>query len=326
MIDIQEVANPLVQPLLHFYLEDSYPCLAEAWQGEHWRCEVESTFSGVMARANDGQDYFVDEPALANSDELGTLQPVFPVRFFLRNKVMYAKVHCLQIARRDNSDVFVIDASTHEAVYELPVTRLFLSYPQFLEAYRAYGLPSPATLSGISRSTSDGPTPTTTCINSWDAPLPNPWRIKAKGRRVLGLPLWCYCDDMSGNSSKKWNKHNSFLCVLGGLPCEQVHLAFNIHFLATSNIAAPLEMLEGIVADLIEMQEHGLAAWDCILNDDVLFIPWLLACLGDNPMQSELSSHIGMQGKFFCRVCHAGKDSKSGERHRLSTFLKVSAA
>lgn len=35
----------------------------------------------------------------------------------------------------------------------------------------------------------------------------------------------------------------------------------------------------------------------------VLLIPSVLALLGDNPMQSELSCHVGMNGKHFCRVC-----------------------
>ena len=76
------------------------------------------------------------------------------------------------------------------------------------------------------------------------------WRVKAAGRRVHSLPLWFYCDDTSGNSSKKWNKHNSFLFVLAGLPREQVHLAYNIHFISTSNLTPPLEMAEGLVHDL----------------------------------------------------------------------------
>ena len=59
-----------------------------------------------------------------------------------------------------------------------------------------------------------------------------------------------YCDDTSGNSSKKWNKHNSFLFNLAGLPKEEVHKEYNIHFLCTSNVAPPLEMSEGIVKQL----------------------------------------------------------------------------
>ncbi|THU88786.1 hypothetical protein K435DRAFT_635318, partial [Dendrothele bispora CBS 962.96] len=51
----------------------------------------------------------------------------------------------------------------------------------------------------------------------------NPWRTKAKGKRVLAFPIWLYCDDTSGNQSKKWNKHNSFLFTAAGLPRKYVH-------------------------------------------------------------------------------------------------------
>ena len=49
--------------------------------------------------------------------------------------------------------------------------------------------------------------------------------------------MWLYCDDTSGNLSKKWNKHNSILFTAAGLPNDQAHLEYNVHFLATSNIA-----------------------------------------------------------------------------------------
>jgi hypothetical protein len=78
----------------------------------------------------------------------------------------------------------------------------------------------------------------------------NSWRAKAKEHRVLSFPIWLYCDDTSGNVSKKWNKHNSFLFTAAGLPRRIVHREINIHFLSTSNIAPPLEMLDGIVEQL----------------------------------------------------------------------------
>ncbi|KAJ6563200.1 hypothetical protein B0H10DRAFT_1843918 [Mycena sp. CBHHK59/15] len=49
---------------------------------------------------------------------------------------------------------------------------------------------------------------------------------------------------------QKWNKHNSFLFTAAGLPRQYVHRESNIHFLSTSNIAPPLEMLDGIVDQL----------------------------------------------------------------------------
>lgn len=78
----------------------------------------------------------------------------------------------------------------------------------------------------------------------------NSWRIKAKNHRVLTFAMWVYCDDTSGNVSKKWNKHNSFLFTAAGLPREHVHRQSNIHFLSTSNLAPPLEMLDGFVDQL----------------------------------------------------------------------------
>ena len=45
-----------------------------------------------------------------------------------------------------------------------------------------------------------------------------------------------------------------------------------------------------------------------------MLIPSVLALLGDNPMQSELSCHVGMNGNKFCRICktEAAIDDLSG--------------
>ena len=61
-------------------------------------------------------------------------------------------------------------------------------------------------------------------------------------------------------------------------------------------------------------QRDGIWAWDVDAKEMVLVIPVVLAMLGDNPMQSELSCHVGLAGKFFCRCCWVrGRDTEDAE-------------
>ncbi|KAG2335535.1 hypothetical protein BDR05DRAFT_841947, partial [Suillus weaverae] len=87
-----------------------------------------------------------------------------------------------------------------------------------------------------------------------------------------------------------------------GLPRAASHKEYNVHFLCTSNIAPPLEMLDGIVDQLEESWNQGIWAWDCV-HEYVLVILSVLALLGDNPMRSEMACHTGSMGKYFCRIC-----------------------
>lgn len=60
-----------------------------------------------------------------------------------------------------------------------------------------------------------------------------------------------------------------------------------------------------------EGQRDGIWAYDITQKERVLVIPAVLALLGDNPMQSELSCHVGLAGKFFCRCCWVkGRDAE----------------
>lgn len=162
---------------------------------------------------------------------------------------------------------------------------------------------------------------------NWTEPPENPWRARAQGKKVLGIPLMLYCDDTSGNVSKRWNKHNSYLFTLAGLHPSVAKLPHNIHFLCTSNLAGPTEMLEDLSAQLRcvhrqfifipklssnvlenrSLRTEGVVTYDCVDQTDVLVIPWVYAFQGDNPMQSEIASHIGLTGKKFCRVCHVSR-------------------
>lgn len=62
--------------------------------------------------------------------------------------------------------------------------------------------------------------------------------------------MWMYYDDTSGNLLKKWNEHNSYLFTPAGLPRSKAQKEYNIHFLSTSNLAPPLEQMDGVIDQL----------------------------------------------------------------------------
>ncbi|KAI0071553.1 hypothetical protein K474DRAFT_1712363 [Panus rudis PR-1116 ss-1] len=282
----QEMSNPLVRPYLNFLPEDAGDRMSEAWQASRWLRELIPQLGTQMIRTQN-QDFFVLEPVLMHD-----MQAYMPLRWFKRRGRVYAKAYRME--PDPDMDGWQVDGR-HE--FEICESDLLLSFPHFRQGHVRYGLPNPAEILGMK---------TLNDVTPWTLTDPrtgNPWRERARGRRVLAFPIWLYCDDTSGNVSKRWNKHNSFLFTAAGLPRCFIHKEYNIHFLSTSNSAPPLEMLDGIVQQLRECQEHGIWAWDSLENEWALLIPSVLALLGDNPMQSELACHIGMMGKLFCRCC-----------------------
>ncbi|TRM70314.1 hypothetical protein BD626DRAFT_448805 [Schizophyllum amplum] len=294
----QEMANPKVRPHLSFYPEDSGAKLSEARQADRWLRELPSELTTPVARI-DGHDYFILEPAMLQSGDC-----CMPIRWFTRldpsskKQVMYARCLRMSVVNSDNATASWRVIDDGGVVHS---EREFLkNFPRLqADATHLYGLPHPSLISGLYD-------PVTKEMHAWtktDPAVGNEWRAKSKGYRTYAFPLWMYCDDTSGNVSKKWNKHNSFLFTPAGLPRAEVHKEYNVHFLATSNIAPPLEMLDGIVDQLEDAQKNGIWAWDSVTHEPVLLIPSVLALLGDNPMQSEFACHIGLRGKLFCRAC-----------------------
>ncbi|KAJ3719382.1 hypothetical protein C8R42DRAFT_697165 [Lentinula raphanica] len=284
----QEMANPEVRKHIHHYHEDSGQHLEHAWQAQAWR-DMDPDLATPMVRLG-RQDYYTFEICQLDS-ERGDL--IVPFRWFQRRRLgAESELETWGIGWRAHvvpaAQGYIIHKWEH---VQFPTTALLLSLPQLVERFQDDGFHDPRNI------IDPGIHPWTYTDSSND--YHNRWRVQAKGHRVLTFTMWLYCDDTSGNVSKKWNKHNSFLFTAAGLPREHVHRQNNIHFLSTSNLAPPLEMLDGVV-------EH-LEYARCM----VLLIPAVLAMLGDNPMQSEFACHIGLAGKFFCRCCWVkGRDTE----------------
>ncbi|KAJ7019780.1 hypothetical protein C8F04DRAFT_1404097 [Mycena alexandri] len=295
----QEMANPIVRDKLQFLPEDSGPSLSQAWQASRWLHELDSDLTTPMIRLN-AQDYFIHEPAVLKDGSV-----CMPTRWFKRNNDTWARVWRMWPIIKEGVPGWIV---ANQQSYDVKSSDLLLSFPDFVSTHSHRGLPDPRIIHGMPTSTDK--------FAPWKQTDPahgNRWRKQAGGHRVVAFPVWLYCDDTSGNTSKKWNKHNSFLFTAAGLPRQYVHQESNIHFLSTSNIAPPLEMLDGIVEQLKVAQDQGIWAWDSYYRELVLVIPSVLAMLGDNPMQSEFACHIGFRGKFFCRACWVQGDPEDEE-------------
>ncbi|KAL0567238.1 hypothetical protein V5O48_014753 [Marasmius crinis-equi] len=304
----QEMSNPKVRPHLSFYPEDSGDYLGEARQGARWLKEMEDDELTPMVRVGTGaaaRDYYIFEPALLR-DNRGIWMPH---RWHTKRKgqatVFVGRCwKMVPIHRPDGRYTWRV-LTNEEGLFE--EQEFLMSFPELRGKEATFGLPSPLTeIEDVLAPCGE--------LRPWSLTEPtkgNRWRELANGHRVLAFLIWLYCDDTSGNTSKRWNEHNSFLFTAAGLNRTEVSKEYNMQFLCTSNSAPPLEMLVGVVDQIQDGQTHGIWAWDGELNEPVLLLPAVLALLGDNPMQSEFACHIGLRGKLFCRACKVkGKDFK----------------
>ncbi|KAI6028188.1 hypothetical protein EDC04DRAFT_2869143 [Pisolithus marmoratus] len=289
----QEMANPHVHSKLHFYPEDSGKQLNEAYQAQRWLKEMDTTQLTPMIQLYN-QDFFIFEPTLLSGGQV-----CMPIRWFQHKGMFFAKAWSLRAVVNDTRCGWIVEG--HREI-EISEAELLVSFKNWGVSQSTFALPPAQNIMGGLQ------------LEPWTLTKPhegNQWHALANGARVYSFPIWLYCDDTSGNLSKCWNKHNSFLFTPAGLPHAAVHQEYNVHFLCTSNNAPPLEMLDGFVNQLGEAQETGIWAWDCIHKERVLVIPSVLALLGDNPMQSELACHVGSMGKYFCCICNVkGHDSQ----------------
>ncbi|KAJ3844447.1 hypothetical protein F5878DRAFT_655866 [Lentinula raphanica] len=311
----QEMGNPLIRKHLHHYPEDSGKHLEHAWQAEAWRNQ-DVTMATPMIR-KDGQDFYVFEIARLTSGQL-----IMPFRWITRghNGIPSCEEQDLYaLAWTVESDIAAKSYRINQNhIIQIPTSSLLSSLPHILETFAIDGISDPRNIQGIIKSGQQDLEPWT--YTTAEDGFMNRWRTRSHGHPVYSFAMWLYCDDTSGNVSKKWNKHNSFLFTAAGLSREHVQKQSNIHFLSTSNLAPPLEMLDGVVEQLEHGQAEGYWAWDVELQEMVLVFPSVLAMLGDNPMQSEFACHVGLTGKFFCRCCWAkGRDAEN-EDSDLHTF------
>ncbi|KAI0689246.1 hypothetical protein C8T65DRAFT_731047 [Cerioporus squamosus] len=271
-------AHPETRRKIRKYPEFTGARVSEVWHSEKWLVDAPDAILTPMIR-HQGQDYYVNELAACAGGRW-----FIPTRFFEMNGEMWAKGHA---ASSTPAGILV-----NEEPSVCPCKNFEASWPQVEKR-------------------SNGSVPFSVTSSKYAAAMPNPDRAIAAGLEWECLPLIVFIDDVSGNTSKQWNVHYSSYMSNGGLPRADLEKDGNIHFVATSPHASPMEIIEAVCD---EFKKAGgstpIRAWDSVNNRYVLVRPWLLFLPGDNPMQAELCSHIGLKGNFFCRCCHAGGDQK----------------
>lgn len=204
---------------------------------------------------HEGQDFYTLEPTLLQDGRI-----CMPFRWFIRNGKTLARAWAM--SQDTDAQGWIVLKHTE---FDVAETELVTVFPSLKETFRSYRVLDPRRIIGVyspclvyslyllTLNTTGYQDSVHGEILPWmltDPQAGNRWRTLACGRRVVAFPIWLYCDDTSGNLSKKWNKHNSFLFTPAGLPRRLVHQEYNVHFLATSNLAPPLEMLDGVVDQL----------------------------------------------------------------------------
>ncbi|KAJ7243992.1 hypothetical protein C8J57DRAFT_1452332 [Mycena rebaudengoi] len=134
--------------------------------------------------------------------------------------------------------------------------------------------------------------------DGYPARMPNPKRLRKLFR-----------DDVSGNRSKSWNKHWNAYMTHQNLPRKLLQQEFHVHFISTSPNAIVSEQfcefkaaVEVTHTEPVEVQDEAGSA--------TCFYIHVNAGPSDNPMQSEVSAHIGGKGNHFCRKCEVGGTQK----------------
>jgi hypothetical protein len=149
LIFLQEFSNTETRRFIRTYPEDRSrrgQSRSETWHFSKWGEHAAANSACPMARAADGRDYYVYEPALAYVES--RLCAVMPIRFFRRGAVLYARV-CLLIRMpdKDSNPSWWVDG-TSEA-FAISLDAFHSTVLDFEKEHESLGFPSPHTTKSV---------------------------------------------------------------------------------------------------------------------------------------------------------------------------------
>ncbi|KAJ7822982.1 hypothetical protein B0H14DRAFT_3146177 [Mycena olivaceomarginata] len=279
-------ANPQTRKFIRVYPEiPEDGVIREIWHAQKWRKDMDlNNLSPMYDAKHLNAHFYVNEVARLDSGKL-----VIPVRWLKYGKKICADAYAVSfnaegVATVLDDETILIDAS------ELAANYLDLKDENCLPSWSEKSVKS-----------------------GFPEHMPNPKRILADGDPLYSSFIDYFGDDVSGNRSKSWNKHWNAYMTHRNLPRELLHQEYHVHFVSTSPNATITEQFTVFKTVVETTHKEPVKVRDAETGETTRFSIYGNAGPSDNPMQSEISSHIGGKGNFFCRKCEAGGTEKDKE-------------
>ncbi|KDQ53223.1 hypothetical protein JAAARDRAFT_49941 [Jaapia argillacea MUCL 33604] len=257
-----------------FYMNDITAIITKIWHGEKLCKEVPLHQLCPHYIDESGKAYFVDEFARLRNGQF-----IIPKRWRQRENDKYiADGFAVICISNESQAVYHVDHE-NELIFEAKDLAF-----NFLDLLEHSLLPC-----------------CDACSKDHLSKMPNPLRELAEGEPLYSSWISVWCDDMSANCSKSWNKHWNTYITHANLPRRFLQQEFHVHFASTSPSASIVEQF-GALKKLIDFLSHRGTHKNPIRVPD----PSTVDALADNPMQSEECGHIGGNGNCDCRKCSQG--------------------
>ncbi|KAJ7244100.1 hypothetical protein C8J57DRAFT_1556116 [Mycena rebaudengoi] len=277
----QDWANPTIRKLIHVFPEiPKDGIIREIWHAQKWRKNMDLDMLSPMYDSR-GSHYYVNEVSRLKNGNF-----VIPIRWVICNDKVHADV--FSISFNDQGEATVLDEGT-----SLVCSEEFVE--NYLDLLHVRKIPKWAAGS---------------IEAGHSARMPNLKRALAAGD-----PLYCsfvdyFGDDVSGNRTKSWNKHWNAYMTHRNLPRECLQQEFHTHFISTSPNASVTEQFNEfksrveygylvyfVPTNLTAAHNRATHVEPVKVRDEsggtTRFCIHVNAGPSDNPMQSEISGHIG---------------------------------
>ncbi|EJD41826.1 hypothetical protein AURDEDRAFT_37812, partial [Auricularia subglabra TFB-10046 SS5] len=278
-------ANPELGPLLQIYPAEINGPRSEVWQFDRLK-ELERSLLTPMC-VQGGKHFYVNELSRLWSGQL-----VIPLIWIIRGDELCADAY---FATVENGILRVDTTERSVAAREMRYTFLDLK------------LREPELLSCVIQ-LSDAPPQYLQDSGALECLQQNPLRELADGLPLYSSFLHQWSDDVSGNQTKQYNKHENICVAHANVPGRLLQQEYNVRFVSTSPHATALEQFEAV--DIMIRESHAQPIKTLHVTADARYLCKIrlvpISCLADNPQQSAEASHIGPGGNLLCRCCKVG--------------------